>query len=458
MSLIEKKTNTEAVTPWKVEGFVDYKKLIEKFGCDGIDGLLIKRFEQVTKCKAHTWLRRGIFFSNKDLAKVLDDYESGKQIYLYTGRGPSSEAMHLGHLVPFMFTKYLQDVFQAILIIQMSDDEKYYFKGLTENKSVEHYNRLTYENAKDILALGFDINRTFIFSNFKTLGGELYQNTVRILNSVTGTRIKATYGLDLTNTNGQLCWPSFQCAPAYSNSFPDILHPTGEYSEELPDGSKSYTGEHIRCLVPMAIDQDPYFRMARDFAEKYKNRGYLKPATIHTKFLLSLDGFSSKMSSSGSAPTLFLTDSLSEIRKKIMKHAYSGGKNSLEQHRELGGNLHSDVSYQYLLYFCDDDTVMKQIAHDYRSGKMLSGEIKALMADYVCNVVRTHQENREKVTPEVLKQYFSRDRKFNNERTDREDIELETDEVYQTYGINFDRCFGAEPCKEALKYEMHNGW
>ena len=114
MSLVEKKTNTEAVTPWKVEGFVDYKKLIEKFGCDGIDGLLIKRFEQVTKCKAHTWLRRGIFFSNKDLAKVLDDYESGKQIYLYTGRGPSSEAMHLGHLVPFMFTKYLQDVFQAI--------------------------------------------------------------------------------------------------------------------------------------------------------------------------------------------------------------------------------------------------------------------------------------------------------------------------------------------------------
>ena len=32
-------------------------------------------------------------------------YERGEKFYLYTGRGPSSEALHLGHLVPFMFTK-----------------------------------------------------------------------------------------------------------------------------------------------------------------------------------------------------------------------------------------------------------------------------------------------------------------------------------------------------------------
>jgi len=37
-------------------------------------------------------------------------------MYLYTGRGPSSEALHLGHLIPFHFTKYLQDVFQCPLV------------------------------------------------------------------------------------------------------------------------------------------------------------------------------------------------------------------------------------------------------------------------------------------------------------------------------------------------------
>jgi len=43
--------------------------------------------------------------------------------------GPSSEAMHLGHLLPFIFTKYLQDAFNVPLVIQITDDEKYFHKG-----------------------------------------------------------------------------------------------------------------------------------------------------------------------------------------------------------------------------------------------------------------------------------------------------------------------------------------
>lgn len=43
--------------------------------------------------------------------------------------GPSSEAMHLGHLLPFIFTKYLQDAFKVPVVIQITDDEKFFFKG-----------------------------------------------------------------------------------------------------------------------------------------------------------------------------------------------------------------------------------------------------------------------------------------------------------------------------------------
>jgi Tryptophanyl-tRNA synthetase len=39
--------------------------------------------------------------------------------------------MHLGHLLPFIFTKYLQDAFKIPLVIQITDDEKYFFKGET---------------------------------------------------------------------------------------------------------------------------------------------------------------------------------------------------------------------------------------------------------------------------------------------------------------------------------------
>lgn len=89
------------ITPWEVTSTttIDYLKLIHQFGCQPIDGALVKRFEKVTKMKAHPWLRRGIFFSHKDLDLVLNAYEKGEEIYLYTGRGPSSESLHLGHMV-----------------------------------------------------------------------------------------------------------------------------------------------------------------------------------------------------------------------------------------------------------------------------------------------------------------------------------------------------------------------
>ena len=86
---------------------IDYNKLIEKFGCEKISSELVDRIEKITKRKVHPLLKREIFFSHRDLETILNNYENGKLFYLYTGRGPSSDAMHLGHLLPFIFTKYL---------------------------------------------------------------------------------------------------------------------------------------------------------------------------------------------------------------------------------------------------------------------------------------------------------------------------------------------------------------
>lgn len=103
----------QIVTPWDVVGSgekgIDYDKLIEKFGSQRITPELVARVERVTGRPAHPWLRRGLFFSHRDLEWILDQYEKGIPFYLYTGRGPSSDALHLGHLIPFMFTKYLQE-------------------------------------------------------------------------------------------------------------------------------------------------------------------------------------------------------------------------------------------------------------------------------------------------------------------------------------------------------------
>jgi tryptophanyl-tRNA synthetase len=65
------------------------------------------------------------------------------------------------------FFRYLQDAFKVPLVIQLTDDEKFLWKNLT----VEESKRLARENAKDIIACGFDIERTFIFSDFNFVGG-----------------------------------------------------------------------------------------------------------------------------------------------------------------------------------------------------------------------------------------------------------------------------------------------
>lgn len=120
----------QVVDPWTVasDGAIDYDKLVQQFGSQRLDQELVDRMERITGKKAHRFLRRGIFFSHRDLNMILDLYEQGKKFYLYTGRGPSSEALHLGHAIPFHFTKWLQDVFDCPLVIQLTDDEKFLFK------------------------------------------------------------------------------------------------------------------------------------------------------------------------------------------------------------------------------------------------------------------------------------------------------------------------------------------
>jgi tryptophanyl-tRNA synthetase len=333
----------QQVTPWDVkagEKGIDYDKLIDQFGSQRIDPPLLERIGRVTGRKPHRFLRREIFFSHRDMQLVLDNYEAKKPFYLYTGRGPSSEAMHLGHLVPFIFTKHLQDVFDVPLVVQMTDDEKYLWKDL----ELEEANRLAYENAKDIIACGFDVNKTFIFSDLDYMAQvpEFYRNILRVRKHVTFNQVKGIFGLSDSDSTGKIAFPAVQAVPSFSNTFPHIF---GDRAD-------------IFCLIPCAIDQDPYFRMTRDVAPRL---GYQKPALVHSSFFPALQGPKGKMSASEPTSAIFLTDSASDIKSKINKHAYSGGRDTEEEHRKKGGNAEIDVSYQYLRFFMEDDEKLAQI-------------------------------------------------------------------------------------------------
>ncbi|XP_028395883.1 tryptophan--tRNA ligase, cytoplasmic-like [Dendronephthya gigantea] len=377
--------NIETVVAADNKG-IDYNKLIKQFGSQKVDESHIERILKLSGKPVHHFLKRGIFFSQRDLKVVLDAFESKKRFYLYTGRGPSSEAMHLGHLIPFIFTKYLQDAFDVPLVIQLTDDEKFLWKNL----KLEEAHRLAYENAKDIIACGFDVNKTFIFSDVDYVGGckEFYMNIVKIQKSVTFNQVRSIFGFTDSDPIGKISFPAVQAAPSFSNSFPHIF---GEKHD-------------IPCLIPCAIDQDPYFRMTRDVAPRL---GYPKPSLLHSTFFPALQGAKTKMSASDPNSSIFLTDTPAQIKKKVNKYAFSGGKDSIEEHRKLGGDIEVDIAYQYLTFFLEDDEKLQQIKGDYSSGKMLSGEIKKELISVLQPMVAAHQERRKTVTPEIVKQFMT---------------------------------------------------
>ena len=422
----------QIVTPWNVESAdaIDYNKLIKKFGSSVLNPELVERIQILTGKKPHRFLRRGIFFSHRDLDKLLDLREKKNEpFYLYTGRGPSSESMHLGHLIPFEFTKWLQDAFDVPLVIQMTDDEKFLWKNLT----VEETQRLCFENAKDIIACGFDFEKTFMFSDFGYIQ-EMYPNICRIEKNVTVRQVKAIFGFDFgqelkdnegniqldkdgkalisaSDNIGKISFPAIQAAPSFSSSFKKVL----------PQHKEKQGG--MQCLIPCAIDQDPYFRMTRDVADKLHLK---KPSLIHSKFFPALQGSQSKMSSSTEASGIFLTDTPQMIKKKINSFAFSGGQSTKEDQRKYGANLAVDVPYQYLTFFLEDDDQLKQIGDDYRTGKLLTGEVKKILIDVLSEMVTNHQKAKANVSEDKVHEFFEiRQLKFGKQNVEMKQEKLE---------------------------------
>ena len=108
------------------------------------------------------------------------------------------------------------------------------------------------------------------------------------------------------------------------------------------------------------------------------------------------------MSASAENGTIYTTDSPDVVKKKINKHAFSGGQPDIEQHRKLGGNPDIDVSFQYLrIFFEPDDDKLKAVYEDYKSGKLLSGELKAILIEKINSFLAIHQENREKAKTQI---------------------------------------------------------
>jgi tryptophanyl-tRNA synthetase len=366
------------VTPYKVTGDIDYDELVDRFGTKRIDDALIDRIAK--HGPIHPMLRRSIFYSHRDFDWILDQHEKGAGFSLYTGRGPSGP-VHIGHTMPWMFTKYLQDTFKAKLWFQLTDDEKFmFYDGL----SLEDTKRWGYENALDIIALGFDPKLTRIFLDTEYIR-TMYPTAIRAAKKINFSTIRAVFGFDNSNNIGSIFFTSIQTVPCFLESMEQ--------------------GKNVACLIPCGIDQDPHFRVTRDIAE---GLGYFKPALIHAKLMPSLAGSEKMSTSTRMNDTIFMTDDEKTVKRKVM-NAFTGGRVSVEEQRRTGGDPEICSVYQYNLYhFEPDDDKLAELHSSCKSGSILCGECKGRLFEKIWGFLQTHQMAREKAKDRI-EDFFVRD-------------------------------------------------
>jgi tryptophanyl-tRNA synthetase len=362
------------VTPWEVEGEIDYNKLIENFGTQNITPEILMKVKDLIG-EIHPMLKLQYFFSHRDFDWILSKYENGDKFYLYTGRGPSG-MIHMGHLLPWIFTKYLQEKFNVKLLFQITDDEKFLYGQDRTLEEIKHY---TYENILDIIAVGFDHRKTKIIVDTKHIK-HLYPIATELAKRITFSTAKAVFGFSNSTNIGMIGFPSIQAAPCF---LPTIIE-----------------GKPTPVLIPAAIDQDPYWRMTRDVAERL---GYHKPAQIHSKFLPGL-GISGKMSSSRPETALFTTDDPEIIDKKV-SGAFTGGQATVALQRKLGGNATGCPVFWYLRYFFDTERQSNERLIKCKSGNLLCGECKSDLATDSKSFIVDFKKRRESAK-DIIKEFM----------------------------------------------------
>lgn len=289
-----------------------------------------------------------------------------------------------------------------------SIDEKFLFD---DRHSVEDVVRFSESNAKDIVAMGFDPAKTFMFSDYGFMGGEFYKNVTRFAKCTTFRQAKTILGLDEDANVGQIHFASVQGVSAFATSFPHIFG---------ADAKKR------SCLIPCAIDQDAYFQLAREIAPRMNAE---KPAVIHSSFLPALQGSGTKMGAGHARSAIFLDDTADMIETKIRECTSPGRQEARDSDDgRQDRDPDQEVAYRYLRFFLEDDDELDRINVAYRKGEILAAEVcdrppaavpadltmmltrfqlKDMCVRYVQEYISGFQARRARVTDEIVKDFMS---------------------------------------------------
>jgi tryptophanyl-tRNA synthetase len=347
--------------PWGTTVVEDYNHLYEEFGIQKFKPLLSKI------PNPSMYMRRGIIFGHRDFDRVLETMTQGGDFAVMSGIKPTGD-FHLGTLMTARQIIYFQQqgaqAFYAIADIEAYEDNRLPFKE-TE--------KLAIGNVADLLALGFDPKKGYIYRQYKEQ--RVRDLAIHFGAGVTLATMKAIYG---ERHIGLYLSALVQAG--------DILMP------QLKD-----FGGPKPTVVPVGVDQDAHLRLTRDLANKFRRKfKFVPPSSTCHKILKGLDG-SPKMSKRNPMSYFTLNETPQAIGKKISS-AFTGGRATVDEQKKLGGVPEICPIYEIEMYhFVEDDNDMVETYKCCKCGSLLCGEHKARTKQIVMKFVEDHQRKREKL-------------------------------------------------------------
>jgi len=349
------------IDPFGTTVIEDYERLYEEFGIQQFKPLLSEMPDPSAA------MRRGVIFGHRDFERVLHAMKNRDEFAVMSGIKPTGE-FHLGTLQTAREVIYFQQhggtAFYCIADVEAYEDNRIPF---------ERSEKYAIGNVADLLALGFDPEKGYIYQQSKEQ--RVKDLAIAFGRGVTLATMKAIYG---ERHMGLYISALIQAG--------DILLP------QLKD-----FGGPKPTVVPVGIDQDPHLRLTRDLAFKFRSKyNLIAPSSTYHKLIKALDG-SPKMSKRDPMSYFTLEEKPEVIAKKI-SNAFTGGRPTAEEQRRLGANPDICPIYDlYLFHFFErDDDVMKLYNYECKGGHILCGEDKERLIKIVTDFVKEHQRKRRK--------------------------------------------------------------
>lgn len=355
----DSKIRKTIIDPFGTTSVENYEYLYEEFGIQPFNTLLPEIPNPTSG------MRRGAVFGHRDFQYILKAMKNRESFAVMSGIKPTGE-FHLGTLMTALEVIYFQQqgatAFYCIADIEAYEDN---------NIPLDQSEKIAVDNVADLLALGFDTRKGYIYRQSKE---ERVKDLAIVFGrGVTLAAIKAIYG---ERHMGLYLSALIQAG--------DILLPQlEEFGGPKP------------MVVPVGVDQDPHLRLTRDLASKFQRKyKFILPSSIYHKLIKALDG-SPKMSKRNPMSIFTINEKPKDIALKI-SNAFTGGCQTAEEQRRLGANPDICPIYDlYLFHFFEkDEDVIRLYDEECRGGDILCGECKNRLIDIVTDFVEDHQQKR----------------------------------------------------------------